>query len=321
MAMYMQDLDDRNNLVTTVVMGGPASEDKPHVEKDRSSVPIKKKSITIIPSASVHDGRKEEEGGAEKKEPKKKFSILKSGRTGDKGKPSSPSRKKEPPPTSKGKKDKKMSGSGRLSKLSLPNLYKPSNSVSSDLQSISDVSLEFSPTDKQSFFKKRTNEPVSSATGWSFQPVNEYNNNNEEERQDRGSENMLHSRSELYLFAMSEPRSNPPQKIATRAASMFNLSQSDDVDLSQVDTPVTMFMSRSMEDVLEGGSEEEGEGSVGLSINSIKIEISETEAGGMGMETAGMGMKTPGIGMGNGDIASTAIKANDESTEKSKLYM
>ncbi|XP_011406645.2 PREDICTED: uncharacterized protein LOC100639454 [Amphimedon queenslandica] len=327
MAMFMPDLDDKNNLVTTVVMGAPASAtsddqrpvDHRPVEKDRSSAPVKKKSITIIPSGGAQEVKREEEGrkgAADKKEPKKKFSLLKSGRTGDKAKPSSPSRKKDPPPASGGKKDKKMSG--RLSKLSLPNLYKPSASVSSDLQSISDVSLEFSPTDKQSFFKKRTNESVSSATGWSFQPV--ATNNKEEEEVvvgETGSESMLHSRSELYLSAISEPRLNPPQKIATRAASMFNLSQSDDIDLSEMNTPVTMFMSRSMEDVLEGGSEEEGEGSVGLSINSIKIEISETEAGGMGTKTPGMGTKTPGMGIGNGDIASTALKKSDESTEKS----
>ena len=317
MAMYMQDLDDRNNLVTTVVVGGPASatpDDHRPVEKDRSSVLVKKKSVTIIPSAGLQEVKREEggKGATEKKEPKKKFSLLKSSRTGDKAKPPSPSRKKEPPPASGGKKEKKMSG--RLSKLSLPNLYKPSNSVSSDLQSISDVSLEFSPTDKGSFFKKKTNDPVSSTTGWSFQPVATDNKREEEEEGERGSESMLHSRSELYLSAISEPHLNPPQKMTTRAASMFNLSQSDDVDLNELNIPVTMFTSRSMEDVLEGGSEEEGEGSVRLSLNSIKIEINETETGGMGMKTAGMGM-------GNGDIASTALKSGDEPTEKGKLYM
>ena len=333
MAVYMQDLDEAKDMVTTVVLGGlPSSPatvvkvtgDHAHSAPEGGG----RKNFTIIPSESPSRGRVEEEerGGDGKKETKKKISIIKSARTGDKSKPppaspsSSPARKKE-------KKEKKMTGSGRLSKLSLPNLYKPATPTSPAPQSISDVTLESTNAEKSSssFFRRNSKKQsggghLSSDTGWSFQPaaVPEANKVGVSET---GGENMQHSRSELYLSAVSEP--HPLQGPKTRAASMFNLFESEEAELEELDPPVTMFSSRSMEDVLEDEGEEQGEEFGRLSMGSIKIEMKESETGGTRtenseMRNSDMGTKNPDTGMKNPDMGTknpdTGMKNSDMGT-------
>ena len=326
MAVYMQDLDEAKDMVTTVVLGESPSSPATVVTVTGNhalSAPEGggRKNFTIIPSESPRRGRieEEEQGGDGKKETKKKISIIKSVRTGDKSKPppaspsSSPARKKDAssPAKKKEKKEKKMTGSGRLSKLSLPNLYKPATPTSPAPQSISDVTLEATNAEKSSssFFRRNSKKQsggghLSSDTGWSFQPaaVPEAIKVGVSET---GGENMQHSRSELYLSAVSEPR--PLQSPKTRAASMFNLFESEEAELEELDPPVTMFSSHSMEDVLEDEGEEQGEEFGGLSLGSIKIEIKESETGGTRtenseMRNSDMGTKNPDTGTKNPDM-------------------
>lgn len=276
--VFCSDLNDLNE-ITTVVLGAGLSgrgEDTEIGEKSPRLSVGEKRGIIVIPSTS-NNNNKEEENRSDKNKTnqvvtkrekktskdttttKKRFSLFGSGRTSDKTGGFPNSKVSKPlSSSSSSKRDKQMSdgGSGRLSKLSLPNLYKPNSPEFSSDASESTTSPS-SPVTHQSFFKKKSSpsnsssssSKTSSKTGWMFQSPSFGSH----------SDMMMHTaQSELFLSTIGETNElpHPPsQGGAIRAVSMHDLSQSGgDFNDNQL-LPVTVFCSSSSMHDVYGGSD------------------------------------------------------------------
>ena len=134
----------------------------------------------------------------------------------------------EPKDKEKDNKKKKLSSRG-LSKMSLPNLYKPTSPEVS-----SDNSDNSSPIPKYSFFKKKPKEKQSHKTGWKFHSSNE-----------DGPMDLHSTSSELYLSVIGEEQP-PSYDMATRTMSMIDLAQPPTMSFSDdMNPPITIFHSNS----------------------------------------------------------------------------
>ena len=144
------------------------------------------------------------------------------------------SKSDEPKDKEKNKK-KKLSSKG-LSKMSLPNLYKPTSPEAS-----SDTSDNSSPLpSKYSFFKKKPKEKQSHKTGWKF------HTSNDDEPSDLQS-----TSSELYLSVIGE-EPPPSYDMATRTMSMINLTEPPTMTFSDdMNPPITIFHSRSSQNIVD----------------------------------------------------------------------
>ena len=243
--VYRKDLSESNDQDITVVMftqvgSNEKNEEKPEketndvtpVEKSPADTDVSsggkgsKKSLVIIPNQPVEATPPPPPPVLREKKDSKKVTRRLSLFGG---------KSDEPKDKEKDNKKKKLSSRG-LSKMSLPNLYKPTSPEAS-----SDNSDNSSPLpSKYSFFKKKPKEKQSHKTGWKFHSSNE-----------DGPMDLHSTSSELYLSVIGEEQP-PSYDMATRTMSMIDLAQPPTMSFSDdMNPPITIFHSNSSHNIME----------------------------------------------------------------------